>query len=164
MANSSLDESENNPGAAIFKEKVQVETEVVTSTMEDSTSTVTRTRTVTKTITMSTEAPIEPSSEESAEPSPEPVASPNDPSTPDAQPTPNVRLGAAFKEGEQPFKASNATAVQLNVAKPSKIPGNVIPAPLTSMPVPAVKQFHKAMYTNSSMSSGFQTVTLPGAQ
>lgn len=157
----------------LFKQKVKVEEEVVTSTMEDSTSTITRTRTTTTTVTMTndgpeesmTEAPVEPS----PEPSPEPMETSSESSTP-ASPPANVRLGAAFKEASPPFRTSNATAVAMNAAMPNTIPGDVVSAPSTmtapptSLPVPAVKQFYNAVYTNSSVRTGFQTVTLPAAQ
>ena len=128
--------------------------------MDDMTSTITMTRTMTKTVTMQPE-PEEPTAEAA------PAASSTSESDTEPSVTPpkaNVRLGAAFKEASKPFSASNTTAVQLNAEKPTKIPGDLVDAPPTSMPVPAVKQFYQALYTNSSASSGFQTVTLPGAQ
>lgn len=137
--------------------------------MEDSTSTLTLTRTKTETVTVTPDAPLESSTAAPSESSSAPVVGSSDSSTSVMQPTPNVRLGAAFKEAGQPFSASNATAVALNIAQPSKIPGNIVSSPTTSMPttsmpVPVVKQFHNAIYTNNSASTGFQTVTLPGAQ
>jgi hypothetical protein len=128
--------------------------------MDDMTSTTTMTRTMTETVTIQPE-PAESTTEATPEAS---STSESDPEPSATTPKANVRLGAAFKEAGKPFSASNATAVQLNAEQPSKIPGDVVSAPPTSMPVPAVKQFHQALYTNSSTSSGFQTVTLPGAQ